>query len=208
MKHNIFEDDVIFGNKGENKLKSKIEKLFPIILLPYIKQYFFSVDPKEQLEGKDIVIPKIDLEIKTRRYQYRHYDDILLETKTGYKSGWFYTTKSKFITYGFFNEDETDYLENKAWILNIENCRIHFTEKRLKKFDVIKALSVGSNTWWTYNKAVPLIGFPKDCLIPFPKEYWDNNNINIKPKIKSKTTSKPKSKQNKMDSFYDLIGLV
>lgn len=177
---NDMDKDLKFGKKGEHKLKGKIDRLFPIILLPYIKQYFFNLHPKEQLEGKDIEIPRTSLEVKTRRYRYRFYEDILLEIKTGYKKGWFYTSKSPFISYGFFNKEETDYLPNKAWILNIENCREYFTKERLEEYEIKEAISHrGGNYWKTLNKVIPIKSFPEDCLIPFPKDYWEKKKNNL-----------------------------
>ncbi len=173
LKINDMNKDLKFGRKGEIIIKKKIDKLFEIILLPYIKQYFFENNSKEQLEGKDISIPKIDIEVKTRRYHYRFYNDILLEKRTGNKQGWFFTTKSKFVSYGFFNKEETDYLKNKAWILNIKKCREYFTLTKLSNYEIKIA---SSGLWDTDNYVVPISEFPKTCLISFPNKYWDNCN--------------------------------
>ncbi len=211
MKDNIFEDNLEFGNEQEKIVNNKIIYLIPSIFKSFIKEYEFSKYSKEQLLGKDGGI-HIDWDVKVRDNSYRWVKDIAIEVQVNKKKkmSWFYKI-ADIIFYGIKNEENTDYIKEKAWILFLKQCRIYFTDNRLDKYQSkwAKTVNKNGNVWWTENKIIPIEDFPKDCLIPFPKEYWDNNNnIDIKPKIKSKTISKPKSKQNKMDSFYDLIGLV
>ena len=185
LKINEFENNLKDGQKQEKTVRSKISLLFPTILEPFIKEYSYKYCPKIQLSGKDGGI-HFDWDVKSRNNCYYWVADIALEIKVGRNIGWFYKDMD-IVFYGILNKEKSDYLKNKAWILFMRECKDFFNKEKLENYESKWALSKNKDgiKWWTENKIVPIIDFPKNCLIPFPIEYW---NLKIEKKKDTQNT--------------------
>jgi len=182
----VFENDALIGAEWEKKLKPALKKL---ILTEGIKRIEFNKNPELQKKGIDLLIKNkiAKVDVKTRKFKFYCYKDILIETQHSYgKKGWFYTSEADLIAYVWENKQGTNF--HDGYLILIQNPELKsWFEKNKESFKIKWAYSKSKKNndhWNTKNRVVPIEAFPKDTLFKFnpiiPIEYLDKKQSQLK----------------------------
>lgn len=160
---NIMEDNLSDGERGEILLVKKLNSLSFI-------QSAMRIESKQR-EGIDGVLEfrgeKYTWDAKIRDNFYYRYNDILIETKTGGKVGWFYYSHADMVFYCWWNKEKRDIID--GYIIPLQSSKLrNWFEKNKDFYNSKEAYSQNSITleyWKTQNKVIPISDFPKGIII-------------------------------------------